>query len=73
MALLGVTKPTKWPSHTASGQSEAEIFLTRRKSFGVCLATVTRSTDRVSTHAGKQTPNSRFLISFSIQTKPGLV
>lgn len=41
-ATLRVTEKTKWPSHTEFSQSEAEIFITACKSFGLCLATVTR-------------------------------
>lgn len=53
MPLLSVTKRTKWPSHTMSDQSVVEIFLTRCKSFGVCLATVTRRTQIAWVRAGK--------------------
>ncbi len=55
-----------------SSQSEAEIFLTRRKSFGVCLATVTRRTDRVSTQAkpqARQTPNASLVLLWALYIK----
>lgn len=42
LATLRVTEKTKWPSHTEHSQSQAEIFITACKSFGLCLATVTR-------------------------------